>query len=97
MGTAEVENAINLHDTVIESAVVGYPHDIKGQGIYAFVISSGHEDEKKTSVMDILSMSQKILDPLQSLIRYNLWFAQDHSGKIMRQILERLLKERSIS
>ena len=38
IGTAEVENAINMHTGVVESAVVGYPHDIKGQGIYAFVI-----------------------------------------------------------
>jgi len=38
MGTAEVENAINEHNNVIESAVVGYPHDIKGQGIYAYII-----------------------------------------------------------
>ncbi|HPZ89654.1 MAG TPA: AMP-binding protein, partial [Flavihumibacter sp.] len=47
IGTAEVENAINMHAGVVESAVVGYPHDIKGQGIYAFVIFQGsHGDEK---------------------------------------------------
>ena len=39
MGTAEVENAINQHTNVVESAVVGFPHDIKGQGIYAYVIT----------------------------------------------------------
>ena len=44
IGTAEVENAINMHADVVESAVVGYPHDIKGQGIYAYVIYNGHED-----------------------------------------------------
>ena len=41
IGTAEVENAINMHAGVVESAVVGYPHDIKGQGIYAYVIFNG--------------------------------------------------------
>ena len=40
IGTAEIENAINMHSGVVESAVVGYPHDIKGQGIYAYVICS---------------------------------------------------------
>ena len=49
IGTAEVENAINMHAGVVESAVVGYPHDIKGQGIYAYVIYQGrHEDEELT-------------------------------------------------
>ena len=47
IGTAEVENAINMHAGVVESAVVGYPHDIKGQGIYAYVIYNGkHGDEE---------------------------------------------------
>ena len=46
IGTAEVENAINMHSGVVESAVVGYPHDIKGQGIYAYVIYSGHHDDE---------------------------------------------------
>src|SRR5919106_64501 len=47
IGTAEVENAINMHAGVVESAVVGYPHDIKGQGVYAFVISGHmHGDEE---------------------------------------------------
>ncbi len=49
IGTAEVENAINMHAGVVESAVVGYPHDIKGQGIYAYVIYNGkHGDDEMT-------------------------------------------------
>ena len=47
-GTAEVENAINEHPAVVESAVVGYPHDIKGQGIYAYVICAKKPDEVDT-------------------------------------------------
>ena len=48
IGTAEVENAINMHTGVIESAIVGYPHDIKGQGIYAYVIYDGSHDPNLT-------------------------------------------------
>ena len=47
IGTAEVENAINMHAGVVESAVVGYPHDIKGQGIYAYVIYNGHHGDEE--------------------------------------------------
>ncbi len=47
IGTAEVECAINTHDAVVESAVVGYPHDIKGQGIYAYVICTSMDDHDK--------------------------------------------------
>jgi acetyl-CoA synthetase len=44
IGTAEVENAINMHADVVESAIVGYPHPVKGQGIYAYVIANHHTD-----------------------------------------------------
>src|SRR4029077_16572107 len=61
IGTAEVENAINMHAGVVESAVVGYPHDVKGQGIYAYVIFNGmHEDEKLTK-QDILQTITRII------------------------------------
>ena len=55
MGTAEVENAINEHEEVIESAVVGYPHNIKGEGIYAYVIvnSKSSDDIIKGEIIDI--------------------------------------------
>ncbi len=54
IGTAEVENAINMHNGVIESAVVGYPHDIKGQGIYAYVIFNGRHNDEELTRKDIL-------------------------------------------
>ena len=67
IGTAEVENAINQHPKVIESAVVGYPHDIKGQGIYAYVITAGQvADEKAFSWRSL----PKSLALSPSLIRY---------------------------
>ena len=91
LGTAEVENAINLHDTVIESAVVGYPHDIKGQGIYAFVISSGHEDEKDLR-RDIL---EHVTENIGSFakpdkIQFVKGLPRTRSGKIMRRILRKI-------
>ena len=51
IGTAEVENAINMHAGVIESAVVGFPHDVKGQGIYAFVVYSGDTPADETATV----------------------------------------------
>src|SRR6201991_311919 len=54
IGTAEVENAINMHTSVVESAVVGYPHDIKGQGVYAFVVSPGQHGDAELNRKDII-------------------------------------------
>ncbi len=61
IGTAEVENAINMHAGVVESAVVGYPHDIKGQGIYAYVIYSGRSTEDELTRKDILQTVTRII------------------------------------
>ena len=91
MGTAEVENAINEHPKVIESAVVGFPHDIKGQGIYAFVIcepadSSVHlSEEIKDTVRMIIG---PIAKPDQVQIVPGL--PKTRSGKIMRRILRKV-------
>src|SRR5690606_39685967 len=60
IGTAEVENAINMHAGVVESAVVGYPHEIKGLGIYAYVIFSGHKQELELTKKDILQTVSRI-------------------------------------
>jgi len=92
MGTAEVENAINEHPKVIESAVVGFPHDIKGQGIYAYVIcdmegitESGLIDEIKDTVRKIIG---PIAKPDQVQIVSGL--PKTRSGKIMRRILRKV-------
>ena len=91
MGTAEVENAINEHPAVIESAVVGYPHDIKGQGIYAYVISqdkSLDDDFKK----EILAIVTKEIGPIAKpdQIQFTSGLPKTRSGKIMRRILRKI-------
>lgn len=92
IGTAEVENAINMHAGVVESAVVGYPHDIKGQGIYAFVICSQlHHDESHTQ-QDILQTVSRIIGPIAKpdKIQFVKGLPKTRSGKIMRRILRKI-------
>ena len=64
MGTAEVENAINEHSNVIESAVVGYPHEIKGQGIYAFAICDSLDKSAEVLEDEIKQLVRKIIGPI---------------------------------
>ncbi|MCH8475527.1 MAG: acetate--CoA ligase [Opitutales bacterium] len=93
LGTAEVENAINEHPLVNESAVVGFPHDIKGQGIFAFVVctelSDGGEDGIRTSIRKTVS---KIIGPFAKpdLILLVSGLPKTRSGKIMRRILRKV-------
>lgn len=93
MGTAEVENAINEHPIVNESAVVGYPHPVKGQGIYAFVVcgefSEGGEQGLKTSIRNGVS---KIIGPIAKpdIIQVVPGLPKTRSGKIMRRILRKI-------
>ena len=92
IGTAEVENAINMHDGVIESAVVGFPHHIKGQGIYAFVISNKiHTDEDHTR-KDICQTVTRIIGALAKpdKIQFVNGLPKTRSGKIMRRILRKI-------
>jgi len=97
IGTAEVENAINMHAGVIESAVVGYPHDIKGQGIYAYVIYTGSHDQDShgSSEMirkDILQTVTRIIGPIAKpdKIQFVTGLPKTRSGKIMRRILRKV-------
>lgn len=92
IGTAEVEDAINLHSGVVESAVVGYPHDIKGQGIYAYVKphSELHDPEHfKTEILNIVS---KAIGPIAKpdIIQFVVQLPKTRSGKIMRRILRKI-------
>lgn len=96
MGTAEVENAINEHPRVVESAVVGYPHKIKGQGIYAFVIADMTDrtvanltNEIKVTVNNIIG---PIAKPDKVLIVPGL--PKTRSGKIMRRILRQIASDK---
>ena len=91
LGTAEVENAINEHPNVVESAVVGYPHDIKGQGIYAYVISQGKnlDDDFKKEICDVVRREiGPIAKPDQ--IHFTDGLPKTRSGKIMRRILRKI-------
>lgn len=93
IGTAEVENALNSHTGVIESAVVGFPHDIKGQGIYAFVIYQGHaEDGESLTRQDILLTVTREIGAIAKpdKIQFVKGLPKTRSGKIMRRILRKI-------
>lgn len=92
IGTAEVENAINMHAGVVESAVVGYPHDIKGQGIYAYVIHSNLHGDEELSRKDILQTVSRIIGPIAKpdKIQFVSGLPKTRSGKIMRRILRKI-------
>ncbi|CAN5867909.1 acetate--CoA ligase [soil metagenome] len=92
IGTAEVENAINMHAGVVESAVVGYPHDIKGQGIYAYVIYNGHHGDENLRRQDISLTVAKIIGPIAKpdKIQFVSGLPKTRSGKIMRRILRKI-------
>ena len=92
IGTAEVENAINMHTGVVESAVVGYPHDIKGQGIYAFVIYNGQHGDEALRKQDIALTISKIIGPIAKpdKIQFVSGLPKTRSGKIMRRILRKI-------
>jgi acetyl-CoA synthetase len=92
IGTAEVENAINMHADVVESAVVGFPHDIKGQGIYAFVITEQGSDDSDLTRGDILETVARIIGPIAKpdKIQFVSGLPKTRSGKIMRRILRKI-------
>jgi acetyl-CoA synthetase len=92
IGTAEVENAINMHAGVIESAVVGYPHDIKGQGIYAYVIVEDTHGAANLTKQDILQTVSRIIGPIAKpdQILFVPGLPKTRSGKIMRRILRKI-------
>jgi len=92
IGTAEIENAINMHPGVTESAVVGYPHDIKGQGIYAFVICGEKHGNTENSKQDIIQTVTRIIGPIAKpdKIQFVPGLPKTRSGKIMRRILRKI-------
>ena len=92
IGTAEVENAINMHSGVVESAVVGYPHDIKGQGIYAYVIFQGRQQDENLTRKDILQTVSRIIGPIAKpdKVQFVTGLPKTRSGKIMRRILRKI-------
>ena len=92
IGTAEVENAIDTHAGVVESAVVGYPHDIKGQGIYAYVIYNGKHGDENMRRQDILQTVSRVIGPIAKpdKIQFVAGLPKTRSGKIMRRILRKI-------
>jgi acetyl-CoA synthetase len=92
IGTAEVESAINSHADVVESAVVGYPHDIKGQGIYAYVIVPSSDKTHEELRKEILAEVTKVIGPIAKPDKIQIvsGLPKTRSGKIMRRILRKV-------
>jgi acetyl-CoA synthetase len=92
IGTAEVESAINMHADVVESAVVGYPHDIKGQGIYAYVIAPSTNKNPDNLRKEIIAEVAKIIGPIAKPDKIQIvsGLPKTRSGKIMRRILRKV-------
>jgi acetyl-CoA synthetase len=92
IGTAEVENAINMHTGVVESAVVGFPHDVKGQGIYAYVICEHMPVNDALMRKDILATVTRVIGPIAKpdKIQFVTGLPKTRSGKIMRRILRKV-------
>ncbi|MGZ5854923.1 MAG: acetate--CoA ligase, partial [Xanthobacteraceae bacterium] len=97
MGTAEVESALVAHPKVSESAVVGYPHDIKGQGIYAYVTLMSGEKPTEELRKELVQWVRKEIGPIASpdLIQFAPGLPKTRSGKIMRRILRKIAEDES--
>ncbi len=95
MGTAEVESALVAHDKVSEAAVVGYPHDIKGQGIYAYVTLMAGEKPDDELKKELVQWVRKEIGPIASpdLIQFAPGLPKTRSGKIMRRILRKIAED----
>ncbi|MEM8616535.1 MAG: acetate--CoA ligase [Pseudomonadota bacterium] len=95
MGTAEVESALVAHDLVSEAAVVGYPHDIKGQGIYAYVTLIAGQDASDEIRKDLVKWVRSEIGPIASpdLIQFASGLPKTRSGKIMRRILRKIAED----
>ncbi len=95
MGTAEVESALVAHPKVSEAAVVGYPHDIKGQGIYAYVTLMAGEEPSDALRKELVTWVRKEIGPIASpdLIQFAPGLPKTRSGKIMRRILRKIAED----
>lgn len=92
LGTAEIENAIDEHPKVVESAVVGYPHDVKGEGIFAFMICDNSIDDHSSFKKEINDLISKIISPIAKADKIQVvpGLPKTRSGKIMRRILRNI-------
>ena len=92
MGTAEVESALVLHPKVAEAAVVGMPHDVKGQGIYAYVTLNAGEESSEALAAELRQWVRKEIGAIASpdAIQFAPGLPKTRSGKIMRRILRKI-------
>ena len=95
MGTAEIESALVLHDKVAEAAVVGYPHDIKGQGIYCYVTLNAGEAASDALMKELVGHVRKEIGPVATpdLMQFAPGLPKTRSGKIMRRILRKIAED----
>ena len=92
LGTAEIESALVLHDEVAEAAVVGYPHDIKGEGIYAYVTLMTASEPSATLQEALVQLVRSEIGPIArpDVIQFAPSLPKTRSGKIMRRILRKI-------
>src|SRR5699024_4505968 len=92
IGTAELEDAINMHADVVESAIVGYPHKIKGQGIYAYIIADNVERNEDELKQNILATVTRLIGPIAKpdIVQFVEDLPKTRTGKIMRRILRKI-------
>lgn len=92
LGTAEIEDAIDDHPLVVESAVVGYPHDVKGEGVYAFTICENGVDDPEAFKKEINDLITKTISPIAKAEKVQIvsGLPKTRSGKIMRRILRKV-------
>jgi acetyl-CoA synthetase len=92
MGTAEIESALVSHPAVAEAAVVGMPHDVKGQGIYAYVTLTAEEEESDELRKELRVWVRKEIGPIASpeVIQFSEGLPKTRSGKIMRRVLRKI-------
>ena len=92
MGTAEIESAMVAHKDVAEAAVVGYPHDIKGQGIYIYITLNDGVEESDDLRKELVKWVRKEIGPIATpdLIQFSAGLPKTRSGKIMRRILRKI-------
>jgi acetyl-CoA synthetase len=94
LGTAEIESALVTHNAVAEAAVVGFPHDIKGQGIYCFIILNSGFSPTKTLEKELIEQVRKDIGPIAKpdAIQFVDGLPKTRSGKIMRRILRKIVE-----
>ncbi|RKZ97761.1 MAG: acetyl-coenzyme A synthetase, partial [Gammaproteobacteria bacterium] len=92
LGTAEIESALVLHKDVAEAAIVGYPHDIKGQGIYAYITLVKGAQPSDELKIEMVKQVRKEIGPIASLdfVQWAPGLPKTRSGKIMRRILRKI-------